>query len=208
MSIELFPLNASVTSGTVTLTWSSNVPGFPPAVSYAVQRKHFGYGNPWVTVQSGISATGVNFTYSETPAAGDWSYQVIATVTAGGVDALGTSFNSQQVNVTTEPVTGAVTLVLGSEAAHGQTGYTRVKLGWYITPLTEDVVKYSVQLSINGGAYREVAEEDEFESLAWEAVYVNGLGALSFKVVASLPSATPPYNTPILSTSNVVSVTI
>jgi hypothetical protein len=205
MSIELFPLNASVASTTVTLTWSNNVPGFPPAVSYAVQRKAFGYGNPWVTVATGISANGTNFLQTDSPGNGTWSYQVIATVTSGGVDALGTSFNSQQVNVT---VGSSVTLVLGSDTARGQPGYTRVKLGWYPTPLTEDVQKYEVQLSVAGGAYRAIGETDEFENLNWESVYVNGLGALSFKVIAYCPSATPPYDAPVLITSNIVSVTI
>jgi hypothetical protein len=208
MSIELFPLNASVTAGTVTLTWSSNVPGFPPATSYSVQRKQFGYGNPWTTIQSGISATGINFTATDTPAVGDWSYQVIATVTQGGVDALGTSFNSQEVNVTTEAATGEVTLVLGSAPALSPAGYTKVQLGWYIAGTAVDVRFYEVQLSVNGGTYRTVGQIDEFENLHWEEVYPGGLGALSFKVIAHLPSATPPYNADVLSTSNVVSVTI
>jgi hypothetical protein len=208
MSIELFPLNASVSSGTVTLTWSSNVPGFPPAVSYTVQRKQFGYGNPWTTIASGISASGLNFSQTDTPAVGDWSYQVIATVTAGGVDALGTSFNSQQVNVTTEAATGEVTLVLGSAPASSPAGYTKVQLGFYIAGTAVDVRFYEVQLSVNSGVYRTVGRVDEFENLHWEEVYPGGLGLLSFQVVAHLPSATPPYNQDVLSTSNAVTVTI
>lgn len=208
MSIELFPLNASVSSGTVTLTWSSLAPGFPPAVSYSVQRKQFGYGNPWTTIATGISATGLNFSQTDTPGVGDWSYQVIATVTAGGVDALGTSFNSQEVNVTTEATTGEVTLVLGSGPAGDPAGYTKVQLGWYIAGTNVDVRKYEIQLSVNSGPFRTVGELDEFENLHWEAVYPGGLGALTFQVVAHLPSATPPYNASVLSTSNTVSVTI
>ena len=206
MSIELFPLNASVSSGTVTLTWSSHAPGFPPAVSYSVQRKQFGYGNPWTTIVSGISATGINFTQTDAPGNGTWSYQVIATVTSGGVDALGTSFNSQEVNVTVGDQ--SITLVLGSQPAGDPQGYTKVKLGWYPTVLAEDLEKYEIQLSINGGTYRPVADLDEFENLNWEGVYVNGLGTLSFKVLGYGPSATPPYNAPVILTSNVVTVTI
>lgn len=208
MSIELFPLNASVTSGVVTLTWSSNVPGFPPATAYAVQRKQFGYGNPWTTITSGISATGTSFSYADTPAVGDWSYQVIATVTQGGVDALGTSFNSQEVNVTTEATTGEVTLVLGSAPAASPAGYTKVQLGWYIAGTAVDVRSYEVWLKVASGNYRQVGLLDEFENLHWEEVYPAGLGALTFKVIANLPSATPPYQASVQSVSNEVTVTI
>lgn len=210
MSIELFPLNASVSSGVVTLSWSSNVPGFPPAVAYTIQRKLFGYAGPWTTLSTSPTQNGTSFTYQDTPATqGDWSYQVLATVTAGGVGAAGTFFNSQQVNVTTEATTGQVTVVLGSQPAGDPAGYTRIKLGWYISPLGVDVESWLIQRSLDGGTtYHDAGEVAEFNAPAWEEILQDGTGVVKYRIVARLPSATPPYNAPVLSTSNVVTVTI
>lgn len=209
MSIELFPLNASVSSGVVSLSWSTNVPGFPPTTGYSIQRKLFGYAGPWTVVSTSPTVNGTALSYSETPGAGDWSYQVVASVTQGGVDSAATNFNSQQVNVTTEATTGVVTLVLGSLPAGDPANYTRIKLGWYISPLGTDVESWLIERSLNGGtSYHEAGEVSEFNAPAFEEVLQNGTGAISYRVTARLPSATPPYNAPVLSVSNVVTVTI
>jgi hypothetical protein len=143
---------------------------------------------------------------TDAPGAGTWSYRVAGVMVQGGVDYQGTRIYSQEVNVTVgEQV---ITLVLGSEPALRQPGYTHIKLGWYPTPLIEDVEKYEIQLSVNSGPYRPVGETDEFENLNWEEFLVDGLGTLNFKVVAYGPSATPPYNAPVLVTSNIVTVSI
>jgi hypothetical protein len=211
MSIELYQISAVVVSGTVTLTWTQP-PGqsIGPVTSYAVQRKPFGYGqDQWATVSTQSPATAPTpNTYSEAPGTGDWSYRVQATVTQGGVDNGGTAISSIEVNVTTEATTGAVTLVLGSGPAGDPAGYTKTQLGWYIAGTAVDVKHYEIQRSLSGGPFRSVGEVDEFENLHWEEVLQNGTGLVTYQVVAHLPSATPPYQASVLSTSNQVSVTI
>lgn len=211
MSIELYQITASVSSGIVSLTWTQPPgQGVGPVTSYAIQRKPFGYGqDQWSTLASQSPATAPTpNTYSDTPGTGDWSYRVQATVTQGGVDNAGTAISSIQVNVTTEDTTGEVTLVLGSGPAGDPAGYTRVQLGWYIAGTAVDVQSYEIWRKLGAsGTYRQVGLVDEFESLHWEEVLQNGTGAVYYKVIANLPSATPPYNASVKSTSNEVNVT-
>ena len=218
MSIEIWnTLQASVSSTNVTLTWTKNDPGFPPVTAFAVQRKLFGRGDDsWTTLSSGISASGTSFSYTDAVGAvGDWAYRVVATVTQGGVDLAGTSIYSNQVNVTTESTTGEVTLSVGSRPASGAGGglpnYTEVVLGWNIAGNAVDVKSWEIQRAMGSGPFRSVAELDEFEQEGvcnWSENLPNGSGTISYKVIAHLPSATPPYQADVLSTSNTGSVTI
>jgi len=218
MSIELFnTLQASVSGTTVTLTWTKIDPGFPPVTAFAVQRKLFGRGDDnWSTLSSGISATGTSFTYSDAiGAVGDWAYRIVATVTQGGVDLAGTSIYSNQVNVTTESTTGEVTLSVGSQTPSGAGGgvqnYVQTVLGFNIAGNAVDVKLWEIQRAMGAGPYRSVAEIDEFEQegvVNWSELLPLGSGVINYKVIAHLPSATPPYNADVLSTSNVGSVTI
>lgn len=217
MSIEIFnTLQASVSGTTVTLTWTKNDPGFPPVTAYAVQRKLFGRGDDnWSTLSSGISPASSNSYTDAIGAVGDWAYRIVATVTQGGVDAAGTSIYSNQVNVTTESTTGEVSLSVGSRAASGAGGglpnYTEVVLSWNIAGTAVDVKFWEIQRSLGSGPYRSVAEIDEFEQegvCTWSENLPNGTGTVNYKVVAHLPSATPPYQADVLSTSGVGSVTI
>lgn len=212
MSIEIWnTLLATVSGTTVTLTWSKNDPGFPPVTAFAVQRKLFGRGDDnWTTLSSGISATGTSFSYADAVGAvGDWAYRVVATVTQGGVDALGTSIYSNQVNVTTEAATGEVTLTLVQSIPRGQPTYTQIDLSWTIAGTAVDVRHYQVQVTTDSGAHwRDVGELDEFEGTTFTQLIPNGTGLYFWRVIAHLPSATPPYNADVLSTSNSVTATV
>jgi len=218
MSIEIWnTLQASVSSTTVTLTWTKNDPGFPPVTAFAVQRKLFGRGDDsWTTLSSGISASGTSFSYTDAVGAvGDWAYRVVATVTQGGVDLAGTSIYSNQVNVTTESTTGEVTLSVGSRdssgAGGGLPGYKEVVLAWNIAGNAVDVKSWEIQRAMGSGPFRSVAELDEFEQEGvcnWSENLPAGSGVINYKVIAHLPSATPPYQADVLSTSNTGSVTI
>lgn len=221
MSIELFWIDATVSSGTVTVTVNeAKTPGFPAVTSFQLQRKPFGYGqDQWANVGAAQSAVAgqLTYTFTDVPGVGDWSYRLQATVTQGGVDNAGTQLSSIEVNITTEPATGQVTLVLGSQPAGDPVGYTRIKLGWYITPLTVDVLRYVVQRSLNGGPFRDAASFDETAAPAFEENLANGSGTITYQVVAHLPASptvsqyqgNSPYGAGnIVSTSNQVSVTI
>lgn len=221
MSIELFWIDATVSSGTVTVTVNeARTPGFPPTTSFQLQRKPFGYGqDQWANVgasQATVAGT-LLYTFTDAPGVGDWSYRIQATVTQGGVDNAGTQLSSIEVNVTTEPATGQVTLVLGSQPAGDPVGYTLIKLGWYITPLTVDVLRYEVQRSVNGGPFRTAGSVDETNTPAFQEVVPNGSGLYAYQVVAHLPASptvsqyqgNSPYGAGnIVSTSNQVSVTV
>lgn len=221
MSIEIFNtlVVSSISGTTVNLAWTKNDPGFPPVTAFAVQRKLFGRGDDsWTTLSSGISATGTAFTYSDAVGVvGDWSYRIVATVTQGGVDAAGTSLFSNQVNVTTEATTGEVTLSVGSRdssgAGGGLPGYAEVVLGFTIAGTAVDVKFFEIQRKIGSGSFRSVSEIDEFEQtggqvINWSENIPRGTGVYTYRVIAHLPSATPPYNADVLSTSNEASVTL
>ena len=220
MSIAIFnTLQATVSGTTVTLTWTKNDPGFPPITAFAVQRKLFGRGDAnWTTLSSGISSSGTSFSYADAVGdVGDWAYRIVGTVTQGGVDAAGTSVYSNQVNVTTEAVTGEVTLSVGSKpssgAGGGLPGYAEVDLAWTIAGTNVDVKFFEVQRKLGSGSYRSVAEVDEFEQtggqvISWNENLPYGTGPVTYKVIAHLPSATPPYQADVLSTSNEFSLTL
>lgn len=221
MSIELFWIDATVSSGTVTVTVNeAKTPGFPAATSFQLQRKPFGYGqDQWANVgaaQAFVPGT-LTYTFTDAPGTGDFSYRLQATVTQGGVDAAGTQVSSIEVNISTEPTTGQVTLVLGSLPAGDPVGYTRIKLGWYISPLGTDVLHWVVQRSLNGGPFRDVQRFDEQNANAFEENLANGTGTITYQIVAHLPASptvsqyqgNSPYGAGVtLSTSNVVSVSI
>ena len=220
MSIELYNgLSVGVISGTtVNLHWDTNfTQGLAPITSCQVQRKRFGRGDDdWVNVgvdslliwQVGIA--------SNTPGVGDWSYRLKLTVTQGGVDGAGTAVYSNEVNVTTEVSGGgAVHLALGSQAPSGAggglPGHTQVILGFDITGSAVDVRFFEVQRSLNSGAYHSVAEIDEFEVSnqgTWSEVLPAGIGTVTYKVIAHLPSATPPYQADVLLESSTQSITL
>ncbi len=217
MSIEIFnTLQASVSGTTVTLTWTKNDPGFPPVTAFAVQRKLFGRGDDaWVTLTSGLTPAASQSYVDATGVVQDWAYRIVGTVTQGGVDLAGTSIYSNQVNVTTESTTGEVTLAVGSSPASGVGGglpnYTNVVLGWNIAGNAVDVKSWEIQRALGSGPYRSVAELDEFEqegACTWNENLPNGSGVINYKVIAHLPSATPPYNADVLSVSNVGTTTI
>lgn len=217
MSIEIFnTLAASVSGTTVNLSWTKNDPSFPPVTAFAVQRKLFGRGDDnWTTLASGLAPNASNVYTDAIGAVGDWAYRIVATVTQGGVDLAGTSIFSNQVNVTTEATTGEVTLSVGSAPASGVGGglpnYTNIVLGFNIAGNAVDVKLWEIQRALGSGPYRSVAEIDEFEqegSVSWNENLPNGSGVINYKVVAHLPSATPPYQADVLSVSNIGSVTI
>lgn len=211
MSIEIFNTLLATVSGTnVTLTWTKNDPGFPPATAFAVQRKLFGRGDDsWTTLASNLPPNASNSYTDAVGVVGDWAYRIVATVTQGGVDALGTSLFSNQVNVTTEATTGEVTLTLVQSTPQGQPNFTQIDLSWVIAGTAVDVRFYEVQRTTDGGAHwRSVHENDEFEGTAWTELIPNGTGVYFWRVIAHLPSATPPYNADVLSTSNSVTATV
>ncbi len=200
-------LSATVSGGVVSLTWTTNQPNFGPFTAFAVQRKAFGYGDEtFVTVSGGLAPTVA--TATDSPGTGDWTYRIAGTLVQGGVDGLGTPVYSNNVNVTTEAVTGAVTLTLKSEPSSDQPTYTEVDLSWTIAGTGVDVRRYEVQSTFDGGAHwKTIHTQDEFSSLAFSLQLPPGLGAVFFRVIADLPSATPPNNADVQSISNSVTVT-
>lgn len=219
MSIEIFnTLQATVSGTTVTLTWTNKDPGFPPVTAFAVQRKLFGRGDDsWSTLASGLAPNASSSYADAVGDVGDWAYRIVATVTQGGVDAAGTSLFSNQVNVTTEATTGEVTLSVGSKpssgAGGGLPGYAEVDLAWTIAGTNVDVKFFEVQRKLGSGSYRSVAEIDEFEQtggqvISWNENIPYGTGPITYKVIAHLPSAQPPYQADVLSTSNEFSITL
>lgn len=201
-------LTATVSGSNVLLAWTNNDPGFPPVTAFAIQRSPFGQ-SAWTTIVSGLAVNATN-TYTDTPGQGDWSYQIAATVTKGGVDSTGTLIYSNQVNASTEPTTGAVTLSLGSLAESDPINYTRIVLGWSIAGVTAtDVEFYSIQRSLNGGTMREIKRVNEFAGTAYQESIPNGSGTITYQIVANLvPNFNSQLATPALSTSNQASITI
>lgn len=201
-------LAAVVAGGVVTLTWTDIQPGFPPVTAYAVQRTLFGRADGWTTLTSGLTPA-VSQTYADSPGVGDWTYRIAATVTQGGVDNAGTTIYSNNVNVTTEAATGEVTLTLTSATSTDQPTYTVVSLAWSIAGTAVDVRSWEVQRTLDSGAHwRTIHIENEFENLTFEESLQAGTGVVFYRVIAHLPSATPPYQADVLSTSNSVTITL
>jgi hypothetical protein len=201
-------LSATVAGGTVTLIWTNIQPGFPNVTAYAVQRTLFGRADGWVTLTSGL-VPAASQTYDDSPGVGDWTYRIAATVTQGGIDNAGTTVYSNNVNVTTEAATGEVTLTLSSAQSSDQPSYTVVSLAWTIAGTAVDVRSYEVQRTLDGGAHwRTIHIENEFGNLTFAESLATGTGVVFYRVIAHLPSATPPYQADVLSTSNSVTVTL
>lgn len=165
-------LSATVSGGTVTLVWSSLALNMPPITNWALQRSLFGRGgdNAWTTVASHAADVplAASYTSTDSPGTGDWTYRIAFTVTQGGIDASGTLEYSNNVNVTTEATTGAVTLTLASTASADQPSYTQVDLSWTIAGTAVDVRRYEVQQTLDSGVHwKTIHTQDEFSSLAF-----------------------------------------
>jgi len=147
------------------------------------------------------------FAFTDSPAEGDWTYRLRAVLTQGGTNNLGTFIYSNSVNVTTEATTGEVTLTLSASPDGDLPAYTRVTLNWVIDGDAVDVRRYEVQRTLDRGAtWKTVHQQDEFSSLSYAEVLPPALGDVFYRVIADLPSATPPYQTDVQSISNSVTV--
>lgn len=219
-SVELYQgLRVSlITGGTVNLAWDTSfTQSLPPITAAQIQSKPFGRGDDaWINVGGNSLLVWTLGGAAVTPGLGDWTYRLKLTVTQGGVDNAGTAIYSNSVNVTTEATNGgAVHLALGSRAASGigggLPGHTEVILGFDITGSAVDVRFFEVLRSLGTGDYHQVALLDEFEVSnqgTWSEVLPPGIGQVTYKVVAHLPSATPPYQADVLLESSTQSITL
>jgi hypothetical protein len=203
-------LTASVSGGNVFLSWTL-AGDAALATSVALQKSEYGLNN-WATVQTVTPAT---LTVTRTPDPGQWAYRLAVTITRGGIDALGTTIYSNTVDVTVEAATGVISLSgsvtsPGNTGVAGPAGFSVINLSWVFDDADTDegVLKYEVQRSVDGGTtYRHAANTPE---LSWREELATGTGTVKYRVVASLPNIGTgnQLNTPVLTTSNVVTLTV
>lgn len=204
----------------IVLTWPS-FGSVGPVTQVAVQRSPAS-ANVFVNIATGLAAT-LPGTYTDVaPENGDWSYRLAVTVTQGGIDGAGTLLYSNEVNVSNLAATGVVTLSVSTNAptgpVAGPAGYTNVKLTWTIDNIdSNDTPLFTqVQRSLNGGAnWRTIGEVDIMNPFeGFQEQLQAGSGVIQYRLQSSLPTSqdapgvTPQLQTPRITTSNVVSVTI
>lgn len=206
----IFSLAASVSGLTVTLTWTlTNVAG---VTSVQLQRAPFGSAN-WANVGASIAPATLTTT-DTTPEPGDFAYRLAISTNAGGVSGANTTVYSNEVNITTLATLGAVVLTgSATTSAQGLTrGYTQVNLSWVIGAgdINTDAITVVIQRSLNGGVtfVTAVSQLDEFENYSFSEQLPTGSGSIQYRLIASLPNSGGQLNTPISSTSNVVTLSI
>ena len=198
-------LVATVSGASVFLSWKLN--SVPSPVSVVLQRSPYGSDNSaWTDVVS-LPVTTLSYTATP-PAPGTYAYRLKVTSTQGSVDALLTLFFSNNVNVSTYPATGVITLTATTSPASNNTG-TAVNLAWNNLPVGI-ALDFQVERSLNGGATWQIPHnEPDDEAVVWNEILVTGLGMVQYRVRAFLPpeQVGNPANFP-QTLSNVVSVTI
>jgi len=210
MGEQFFALSGVATGGNAVLNWVLPLNQLVGITQIAIQRANF--GDSTFTQIATVAATLTTGSYTDTaPEAGEYSYRLAVTVTRGGVDNAGTVEYSNQVDLSTNTtLTLSATTSTPTGPNSGPANQTLVTFSWTLgdAAANDDVESIEIQGSLNGGPYRHVKTLNQFQSTTFTEQFPNGLGSVSFKAIASLPSATPPYNAPVLVTSNVVTVTL
>src|ERR1044071_5637422 len=208
MGEQFFALSGVASGGNVVLTWVLPLNQLVGITQIAIQRANFG-DTAFTQIGTSSDTTG---TFTDTaPEAGEYSYRLAVTVTRGGVDNAGTVEYSNQVDLSTnDSLVLSATTSTPTGPNSGPANQTLVTFSWALgdAGANDDVESLEVQVSLNGGPYRHLKTLNQFQAATFQEQFPNGLGSVSFKAIASLPSATPPYNAPVLVTSNVVTVTL
>jgi hypothetical protein len=201
-------LSASVSGGIVTLSFTlvAETARYTPPI--VVQRSPYG-SDAWATVSESnpvVTPPSIRgtFTWTETPAAGQWSYRVLITVN-------GSALESNIVDVTTQATTGVLTLTgtvttPSNLDVSGPTGFKLISLSWTLD--TQGVLKYLVQRSLDGG----VTWRDDVvtSQLRHDESLPAGTGSVQYRVLASLPNVGTgnQLNLAVISTSNVATLSV
>jgi hypothetical protein len=213
-------LSASVSGGNVLLTWT--FPGEAVlTTSFVVQRADFGT-NDYVTQAASADpidppvTAGAEYIYPDNaPEQGQYSYRVVATVTQPDLKTY--TLTSNVVDVTVSATSGVVVLS-GSVATpnatdiSGPRNYSKVSLSWVVdnAGLNDDVLKFEVLRYISGvnvATFRTVATTSQ---LTHDELLPTGTGQVEYAIKAYLPNVGTgnQLNTPIVTTSNVVTLTV